>query len=98
MPIPESLLQSQRDIKQGLRERPRSKTWKQKAEDNPKSLKTAIAAKCWDCVCGDYNHASKHTIGTCQITDCPLWPHRPYQNIKSVLAESAKSAHSAIEL
>ena len=91
MTIPEGLLKYQKEIDQGLRERPKPKSWDQKAKEKPNSLKIAIAAKCWDCICGDHAHMAKHTIGTCKITGCPLWPHRPYQNIKSVLAETGKS-------
>ena len=47
----------------------------EKAEKNPKSLRLAINAKCWDCVCGQ-----RLEIKLCPMeTNCSLWPVRPYQ-------------------
>ena len=60
---------------------PARKTWAEKVAENPNSLKIAICAKCWDCCCGDYNPNPRELIGLCPVTDCYLWPHRPYQNI-----------------
>ena len=75
----EALKKYQDDVRSGKREKPKRKSWAQKAKDNPKSLKSAIAAKCWDCVCGDYNERPRKTIAECLITDCSLWQHRPYK-------------------
>ncbi len=46
----------------------------QKARANPKSLRLAINAKCYDCT-GD----NKQEVKMCEITDCSLWPVRPWQ-------------------
>ena len=46
----------------------------EKLKTNPKSLRYAINAKCYDCVC-----YSKTEITKCEITTCPLWLVRPYQ-------------------
>ena len=51
----------------------------EKAKRNPASRALAIAAKCWDCQGGDADPHPRWRIGNCQITDCPLWPLRPYQ-------------------
>jgi len=53
-----------------------------KARENPRSLCLAVNAKCWKCCGGpDDRYASriKRLIRECHITDCPLWPVRPYQ-------------------
>jgi len=44
------------------------------AKDNPKSLRKAINAKCWDCSC-----FQSYEITKCQVFDCSLWNLRPYQ-------------------
>jgi hypothetical protein len=46
----------------------------EKAIANPNSMKCAIAAKCWDCSCGQ-----REEIKTCEITDCSLYNFRPYR-------------------
>lgn len=46
----------------------------EKAKLKPTSLRLAINAKCWDCCC-----EQRVEITRCQITDCSLWPVRPYQ-------------------
>ena len=46
----------------------------EKAKANPNSMKYAIAAKCWDCTCGQ-----KEEIRLCYITDCSLYNFRPYK-------------------
>jgi len=43
-------------------------------QDNPKSRKAAIEAKCWDCCC-----QQREEIRECPMKDCPLWEFRPYQ-------------------
>jgi hypothetical protein len=52
----------------------------QKALKNPKSLRAAINAKCFDCQGQDADPAPKWRIGNCEISDCPLYPLRPYQD------------------
>lgn len=46
---------------------------------NPRSLRLAINAKCWDCQGGDADPAPRKRIGTCGCTTCPLHAVRPYQ-------------------
>ena len=47
----------------------------EKAMQNPKSLRFAINAKCWDCVCNQ-----RAEVTRCVMTDCSLWAVRPWQN------------------
>ena len=47
----------------------------EKAVKNPKSLRYAINAKCWDCVC-----FQKREVTLCEMVDCSLWKLRPWQN------------------
>ena len=47
----------------------------EKAAKNPKSLRLAINAKCWDCTC-----RQKREVTLCVMTDCSLWAIRPWQN------------------
>lgn len=59
------------------------KTPIEKAQENPKSLRLAINAKCYDCMgCGFDGHPANE-IRLCEISDCPLWLVRPYQNKKA---------------
>ena len=51
----------------------------QKTKKYPKSLKSAIIAKCWDCCC-----YQKIEVSLCTAKDCPLWIHRPWKNMKKV--------------
>lgn len=51
----------------------------EKALENPKSLRLAINAKCYDCEGRDADPKVKWRIGNCQCHDCPLYPVRPYQ-------------------
>ena len=46
----------------------------EKAKANPKSLRLAINAKCWDCTCGQ-----RMEIKLCEMTDCSLHQLRPYK-------------------
>jgi hypothetical protein len=46
----------------------------EKAKANPKSLRAAINAHCFECG-GDQYKEVKH----CLVEECPLWPHRPWQ-------------------
>ncbi len=47
----------------------------EKAKQNPKSLRYAINAKCFDCTC-----SQKREVTRCVMTDCSLWNLRPWQN------------------
>lgn len=46
----------------------------QKLAKNPKSLRLAINAKCWDCSGGQ-----RVEIRDCHIKTCGMWHVRPYQ-------------------
>lgn len=46
----------------------------EKAKANPSSLRAAINGKCWECSCGQ-----REEIRNCTISDCCLYPVRPYQ-------------------
>jgi hypothetical protein len=56
------------------------KSWQQKAEENPTSMKYAIAANCWQCAGSgaDSPGETKETIRTCNAK-CPLINFRPYK-------------------
>ena len=43
------------------------------AFDNPRSLRKAVDALCWDC-----SGQTKVEVRKCVVEDCPLWSHRPY--------------------
>ena len=51
----------------------------ERAKRNPKSLRAAITAKCWDCVCGDADPRPRERIAECASKTCPLVTLRPYQ-------------------
>jgi len=56
----------------------------EKARKNPKSLRLAITAKCWDCVGAGSDPNPRRAIKYCPCGEkCPLWHCRPYQKIKS---------------
>ena len=46
---------------------------------DPKSLRKAITAKCWDCVGADADPNPRGQIRDCIMDDCPLWTVRPWQ-------------------
>ena len=58
--------------------------WIAKAKLKPNSLITAIRAKCFECFGGTAKELPdpgwKEYIRTCTAPNCPLFPHRPYQN------------------
>lgn len=54
-----------------------------KALANPKSLRAALDAKCFDCEGGGADPHWKQRIGNCVCPDCPLYPLRPYQNLRA---------------
>lgn len=56
----------------------------EKAKENPTSLRKAINAKCFDCMCGSCNHGITRLIRECNVSGCPLHPVRPYQNDDSI--------------
>lgn len=52
----------------------------EKAIKNPKSLRCAINAKCWDCMGAEADPNPRKRIRECPVGgSCPLWPVRPYQ-------------------
>jgi hypothetical protein len=51
----------------------------EKANADPKSLRKAINGKCWDCIGAGCDPNPRAAIRDCVITDCTLWPVRPYQ-------------------
>ncbi len=51
-----------------------------RATANPKSLRRAIDAKCWDCQGQASDPAPRWRIGNCEMDDCPLYSVRPYQD------------------
>lgn len=51
----------------------------EKLATNPKSLRLAVNAKCFDCEGGDSDPGVRGRIGTCKVTGCGLWAVRPYQ-------------------
>lgn len=53
-----------------------------RAASNPRSLRAAIDAMCWDCQGRDADPAPRWRIGNCETPSCPLHPHRPYQGRK----------------
>ena len=46
----------------------------EKARRNPKSLRLAITAFCWECV-----GQVRQDVTGCTATKCPLYPMRPWQ-------------------
>ena len=51
----------------------------EKARRNPRSLRFAINAKCWDCVGAGADPNPRLRIRECPCSCCPLYPVRPYQ-------------------
>lgn len=64
----------QEKIKTGEIEKPVVLDPIEKAKANPKSLRRAINAKCYDCACFQRVEVTK-----CQAKDCPLHALRPWQ-------------------
>lgn len=52
----------------------------EKAMRNPKSLRLAIRAKCWECVGKDDDPNPRKEVAGCTAPQCPLWPLRPWQD------------------
>jgi len=47
----------------------------EKAKKNPRSLRAAINAKCFDCCC-----FQRSEVKLCTAVDCPLYNLRPWQS------------------
>ncbi len=50
-----------------------------KAARNPRSLRLAIDAKCWDCIGAGADPHPRGAIRECAVRECSLWPVRPYR-------------------
>ena len=50
------------------------KTWTQKAKENPKSMRAAVNAKCFDCM--GFQRAE---VAKCTHLECSLYDFRPYK-------------------
>ncbi len=61
-------------LKLGLVTSPKPLDPIQKAKENPKSLRMAINAKCFDCCC-----YQKPEVRYCTAVNCPLYNVRPWQ-------------------
>lgn len=59
----------------------------EKAAENPRSLRLAVNAKCFDCVGQDSDPGFRDRIRTCPVSRCPLNPVRPYQKSSDEDAE-----------
>jgi len=70
----------------------------ERAKDNPKSAKLAIAAFCYhNCQQQTLpnSHTTKRAIKNCQVTECPLWAHRGFQKIgDGAAARNNQTSHS----
>lgn len=53
-----------------------------KANEDPTSLRKAINGKCWDCIGRGCDPNPRQAIRDCVITDCTLFPVRPFQGVK----------------
>jgi hypothetical protein len=61
-------------VRSGQVEKPKTLDPIQKAKQNPKSLRAAINAMCFDCTCGN-----RAEVGRCTVKNCPLYQVRPWQ-------------------
>lgn len=56
----------------------------QKSKENPKSLKFAINAKCYDCTYDEKGAGNwKQQVENCGCPDCPLYSFRPVPKVRS---------------
>lgn len=60
----------------------------EKAARNPKSLRLAINAKCFDCVGADADPGPRGRVRDCHIATCSLHPVRPWQTSDDDSGES----------
>ena len=51
----------------------------EKSRDNPRSLRLAINAKCYDCIGQDADPNWRNSIRECTCYDCPLYNVRKYK-------------------
>ena len=50
--------------------------------------RSAIKAKCLECVCWQRMEGGRDQIGDCAVRSCPLWSLRPFQGSKRRSATS----------
>lgn len=63
----------------------------EKARINPKSIRAAINAKCWDCNYDEYDSGNwRDQVTACPSSDCPLFPHRPLNSKAKASIKEAK--------
>jgi len=62
----------------------------EQAQANPKSLKAAIKANCWNCVGADADPGAKFRVRDCTVTRCALHAHRPWQDVKGGITETGQ--------
>lgn len=54
---------------------------KQKSLLNPKSLRLAVTAHCWECMGGSQGENTRQQVADCTLEGrCMLWPFRPWQH------------------
>jgi len=51
----------------------------QKAQNNPKSLRKAVTAFCYECMGGDGEQGARGHVRNCTAYKCPLYKVRPWQ-------------------
>lgn len=56
----------------------RRKSPLERLAEEPKSLRRAITAFCYQCMGGDADQGVRGSIRACSSTSCPLWDVRPY--------------------
>ena len=72
----DALKEYRRKVESGEIEKPKPMDPIEKAKANPKSLRAAINAKCFDCCCFQRGEVAK-----CTAVDCPLHHQRPWQGM-----------------
>jgi hypothetical protein len=72
--LQQGLKEYRQKLSLGLIEIPKKLDPIEKAKKNPKSLRFAINAKCFDC-----SGFERPEVKSCEFDDCPLHRHRPWQ-------------------
>ena len=63
----------------------------EQAREKPNSTKAAIKAYCWLCNGADADPGAKYRVRDCTTGPrCPLYAHRPWQNIKGGIGLNAE--------
>ena len=70
----DGLKEYQEKVKAGLIEKSKPLNPIEKALKNPKSLRFAINAKCYEC-----SNEQRSEVTYCKVNECPLYNLRPYQ-------------------